>query len=199
MTLSRYFRKSSLALAAALGLLVACDGNDYEGVTITFYPSLAEQAIEPATGRTPASTTIFLQTSRVLWEDSQVNIRIEGNGAGYGYSYTTEPAMLQPGVLTLTIPAGQNTASFKFTPINDGIFEPFNYDYTFYIAQTSNIIESVGQANFSMKVTDSTDPFLSLDFEACNATGMGVTEVRAEGADVMKEASWKCNAIGYDG
>ncbi len=199
MTLSRYIKRSTLALAAALGLLVACDGNDYDGVTVTFYPTLAGEATEPAAGKAADAVIVQVKTSRVLWEDSQINIRIEGNGAGYGYSYITEPAMLETGILTLAIPAGENAATFQFQPINDGIFEPFNYEYTFHIDQTSNLIESVGQATYSLKVVDGTDPFESFDFEDCTTNFAQFTEQTVTGDGIMTAKVWKCTTGGNNG
>jgi len=199
MTLLRYIKRSTIALTAAIGLLVACDGNDYEGVTVTFAPTLAGEIAEPASGKSVEPVIVTLQTSRVLWEDSQVNIRIEGTGAGYGYSYATEPAMLQPGVLTLTIPAGKNVASFKFQPVNDGIFEPFNYDYTFHIDQTNDLIESVGQADYNLRVIDSTDPFLEYNFEDCSTNLAQLVEQVVDNSEVMQAKSWKCGTVAYNG
>ena len=195
MTLSRYIKRSTLALAAAIGLLMGCDGNDYDGVTVTFYSSLAGQMNEPEINKSVDPVLITLKTSRILWEDSQVNVRIEGNGAGYGYSYATQPAMLEPGIITLTIPAGESTASFTFQPINDGVFEPFDYDYTFHIDQTNGLIESVGQANYSMKVIDSTEPFVAFDFENCPTNFSQFTEEIVEGGGVMAATSWKCYTL----
>ncbi|HET9053089.1 MAG TPA: choice-of-anchor J domain-containing protein [Cyclobacteriaceae bacterium] len=173
-----------------MSFLLSCDSEDFEPATITFYPTLAAEADEPAEGTTGQAITVTLQTSRVLIEDSQVNIRIEGNGAGYGNSYTTSPPQLEPGIVTLTIPRGEASATFTFTPKNDDLFVPTDYHYTFTLAASNNAIKSFGQKQFALRVNDSTVPFFEENFPSCPGTKF--TERIASGV-----STWGCSGFGY--
>jgi hypothetical protein len=176
--------------------LLSCDDEDYEQSTITFYPTLEAASSEPAAGVQAAPIHVVMRTSRVLATESQVNIRIEGAGAGYGYSYVTLPAMLEPGVLTLTMPAGEAETSFDFIPRNDGIFVPTDYHYEFKITETSNAIKSVGQGTFRVTVKDNTTPFQAYYFDECENMPAGFREERA-GENVMQANVWGCSDFGY--
>jgi hypothetical protein len=190
--------KSTRALSVLTGSLlflfaVSCGEEDLEQATISFYPTLAGEVNEPEVGSPGASTTIYLRTSRVLLEDSKVNIRIIGNGAGYGNSYITSPPPLAQGVITLDIPRGENTASFSFTPRNDGIVEKDDYTYTFVIDQFSESINSTGQKNFKLKVKER--PLFYFNFDDCNPTPVGFNERIVTGA--MAANTWGCTTFGY--
>jgi hypothetical protein len=188
---------SKYSLFILTTFLMSCLDEQYEPATVTFYPALAAEMTEPEAGSAAAPYTIRLKTSRILPVESQVNIRITGNGAGYGYSYVTSPPELEPGLVTITIPAGETDAQFTFAPKNDGLFVPRNYDYTFSITQTSNAIKSVGQGQFSMRVFDSTEPFLKFDFNNCTSTPVGMTEQIVQRDDVMQVSTWGCTSFGY--
>jgi hypothetical protein len=183
-------------LITAMLILFSCREEDYKAATVSFYPTLAGELVEPAEG-TGTTANIEVRTSRVLAETSQVNIRISGNGAGYGYSYITNPPQVTPGVVTLTIPAGENSASFSFAAKSDGISECNGYFYEFEIVGGSKSINSVGQDRFSMFVTDSSPGLYDYDFEDCNTSPVGLTEVRASGDNVMTANVWGCTAFGY--
>jgi hypothetical protein len=171
--------------------LFSCEEERYEAATITFYPTFNATGVEPAVGVAGSPTTVTLKTSRRLIEDSQVNIRIEGNGVGYGSSYTTNPPQLEPGVVTLTIPKGEVQASFTFIPRNDQLFVPTNYQYTFTIDQTSNEIRSIGQKHFNLVVEDNTQAFFSENFNVCPGTKF--TERLVAGS----VSTWGCSTFGY--
>lgn len=186
-----------LLLLFAGSVILSCSEEDFQPATVTFYPTLAASAQEPEEGE-GLPTTIYLKTSRVLNETSQVNIRIKGNGAGYGYSYVTNPPQLEPGIITLTIPEGENETSFSFAPVSDGISECTGYSYEFTIEGANNSIKSIGQGKFMMKVTDTTPGLLDFDFENCvSAIPAGTTEVRAEGENVMQANTWGCTSFGF--
>jgi hypothetical protein len=190
-------KNSIYLIILTISLLLSCSEEDFQPATITFYPTLAASAQEPEEGEGVA-TTVRLKTSRVLNETSQVNIRIKGNGAGYGYSYVTNPPQLQPGIITLTIPEGENETSFTFAPVSDGISECTGYSYEFTIEGASKAIKSIGQGKFMMEVTDTTPGILDFDFEDCNPSlPTGVTEVKAAGETVMQANSWGCTTFGY--
>lgn len=176
----------------ALAFLLSCT-DEYEQATITFYPTLEAASIEPAAGEQGTPYRVDLITSRILAQESQVNIRIEGNGAGYGNSYLTNPPPLQPGVITLTIPANESTASFTFTPLNDGVVEVNDYTYRFTIAETSNSIRSIGQDVFTFRVTE--PPLFAADFNTCSGSPAGFVERIVPGA--MAAATWACTDFGY--
>lgn len=179
-----------------LSVLLSCKEEEFPQATVTFYPSLAGELSEPASGVGP-SATIRLQTSRVLAKTSQVNIKIKGNGAGYDFSYVTNPPQLEPGIVTVTIPEGENSATFSFAPKSDGISECAGYNYEFEIIEASNSIKSIGQSTFSMFVTDNSPGIYDFDFEDCNTSPVGLTEVRVDGADVMQANTWGCTSFGY--
>lgn len=185
-------RKILITSFVALAFLLSCT-DEYEQATITFYPTLEAASIEPAEGTQGTPYRIELITSRILAQESQVNIRIEGNGAGYGNSYLTNPPPLQPGVITLTIPANTSTASFTFTPLNDGVVEVNDYTYQFIIAETSNSIRSVGQDIFTFRVTE--PPLFAADFNTCSGSPAGFAERIVTGA--MAAATWACTDFGY--
>lgn len=187
--MSRTLKLYSIASVFAFAFLLSCE-EDYEPATITFYPSLNATGAEPEENAAGLPLTVVLRTSRVLAEDSRVNIRIAGNGAGYGNSYTTFPPQLEPGIITVTIPRGEVEASFMFTPKNDGIFIPTDYQYTFTIEETDNEIKSIGQKHFSMKVTDNTAAFFFDNFSTCPGTNF--TERIASGV-----STWGCSGFGY--
>lgn len=172
-----------------LAFLFSCE-EDYDPATITFYPALNGTGAEPDENVPGSPFTVVLKTSRVMSEDSKVNIRIEGNGAGYGKSYTTFPPQLEPGIVTLTVPKGENEISFTFTPRNDGQFNPEDYQYTFTIDEVDNKIKSIGQKYFNMTVTDNTAAFFFDDFAACPGTNF--SERIASGV-----STWGCSGFGY--
>jgi hypothetical protein len=163
--MNRYIKIYSITAALIL-FFFSCE-EDYQQVTLTFYPTLEGVSVEPAIDAAGSPSVVKLRTSRVLAEDSKVNIRIAGNGAGYGNSYTTSPPQLQPGIITLTIPRGEVETQFTFTPKNDNVFIPTDYQYTFSIEATNADIKSVGQGNFKMTVTDNTAGFIDEKFAAC--------------------------------
>lgn len=175
-----------------LALVLSCS-EEFEQATITFYPNLEAAASEPAPGEQGTPYRVELITSRVLAKESQINIRIEGNGAGYGNSYLTNPPPLQPGIVTLTIPANTSTASFTFTPLNDGVVEVNDYTYRFIIEATSNSIRSIGQNTFTYHVTE--PPLFAADFNACSGSPAGFVERIVPGA--MAAATWGCTDFGY--
>lgn len=179
----------SIVLLALFALLFSCE-EDYDPATITFYPSLNASGVEPDENTAGLPLTVVLRTSRVLGEDSRVNIRIAGNGAGYGNSYTTFPPQLEPGIVTLTIPRGEVETSFTFTPKNDGIFIPTDYQYTFSIEGIDNEIKSVGRKHFSVRITDNTTAFFFDNFTTCPGTNF--TERIASGV-----STWGCSGFGY--
>lgn len=185
--MNRSFQTYCIASLFMLAFLFSCE-EDYEPATITFYPALNGSGTEPDEDETGQSLTVVLRTSRVMSEDSKVNIRIEGNGAGYGNSYLTTPPQLEPGVVTLTVPAEENEVSFTFTPKNDGVFIPTDYHYTFTIDEIDNKIKSVGQKKFNMTVTDNTAAFFFDN--ACPSTNF--TERVASGV-----STWACSGFGY--
>lgn len=187
--MNRNFKLYSIASLFVLSFLFSCE-EDYDPATISFYPILNATGVEPDQDVAGLPLTVVLRTSRVLAEDSKVNIRIEGNGAGYGNSYTTFPPQLEPGVVTLTIPRGEVEASFTFTPKNDGVFIPVDYQYTFTIDEIDNEIRSIGQKHFNMLVTDNTAAFFFDDFSACPGTNF--TERVASGV-----STWSCSGFGY--
>lgn len=186
--MNRYIQTYCIASLLMLTFLFSCDEEENEPATITFYPALAATGTEPDEGVSGSSLTVVLRSSRVLAEDSKVNIRIEGNGAGYGNSYTTYPPQLEPGIVTLTIPQGEVQTSFTFTPKNDGVFIPTDYQYTFSIDAVDNKIRSIGQKKFSMSVTDNTAAFVMEDFSSCPGS---FTEHIVSGP-----STWSCSGYG---
>lgn len=185
-------RKILITSFVAMAFLLSCT-DEYEQATITFYPNLEAATVEPAEGAQGTPYRIDLITSRILAQESQVNIRIEGNGAGYGNSYLTNPPPLQAGIITLTIPANASSTSFTFTPLNDGVVEVNDYTYRFIIAETSNSIRSVGQDVFTFHVTE--PPLFVADFNTCSGSPAGFAERIVPGA--MAAATWGCTDFGY--
>lgn len=190
-------KRYSILSITLFSILLSCHEEEYEPATITFYPTLAAELTEPAEGTPGQSATITLLTSRVMLEASQVNVRIKGNGAGYGNSYLTNPPQLEPGVVTITVPRGENSASFTFTPKADGVSECTGYNYEFEITGASKSIKSIGQSVFTMAVEDSSPGIYDFDFEDCNTSPVGMTEVAAGGPDVMQALTWACTSFGY--
>lgn len=178
----------------AIALLFSCE-DEFEQATVTFYPTLEAIANEPNEGAEGVPVTISLKTSRTLADDSYVNIRIEGEGAGYGFSYTTNPPQLEPGIITLTVPAGESTASFTFTPQYDGIIEQNDYHYTFTIEGANNAIRSIGQKHFAMTVREGR--LRSFDFTACSGIPTGFTEQIVPGDGIMTSSTWACTSFGF--
>lgn len=187
--MKRYIKTYSIVALITLSFLFSCE-EDFEPATITFYPALNASGVEPDEDDAGQTLTVMLRTSRVLSEDSRVNIRIEGNGAGYGKSYTTFPPQLETGIVTVTILAGEHEASFTFTPKNDGEFNPKDYQYTFTIEEIDNKIKSIGQKHFSMIVKDNTEAFFFDNFSSCPGTNF--TERVASGV-----STWGCSGFGY--
>ncbi len=174
-------------------VLLSCSEEQYEQATITFYPTLMAEVMEPDAGTSGNPYTVDLRTSRILAAETSVNIRIEGNGAGYGYSYTTFPPQLEPGIVTVTIPAGEKTSSFTFTPMNDGIAEGSDYHYTFTIAEANASVKSIGQGIFRFTVKER--PVFEENFDECSGTVPQFTEQIVPGA--MAATTWGCTTFGY--
>lgn len=187
--MKRSLQTYRIASLFMLAFLFSCE-EDFEPATITFYPALNGSGVEPEEAAAGQSLTVVLKTSRVVSEDSKVNIRIEGNGAGYGNSYTTFPPQLEPGIVTLTVLAGENSASFNFIPRNDGVFIPTDYQYTFTIDEIDNKIKSIGQKHFNMLVKDNTEAFFFDNFSTCPGTNF--TERVATGV-----STWGCSGFGF--
>jgi hypothetical protein len=175
-----------------LFIVFSCS-EEYEQATITFYPNLAAKVSEPGAGETATPYTVELITSRVLADESKVNIRIEGNGSGYGHSYATYPPQLEPGIITLTVPAGENKTSFTFTPMYDGVVEVSDYHYRFVIDQWSAAIKSVGQDVFTFTVTE--PPLFAETFNECSGSPSTFVERIVDGA--MAATTWGCTDFGY--
>lgn len=173
-------------------LALSCTEEEYEQSTVTFYPNLEAVVDEPTQGM-GSPYRIELRTSRILARESKVNIRVHGNGAGYGSSYVTYPPMLEPGTITLTVPAGENQTYFDFVPMNDGIVEVNDYNYKFQIEQTSESIRSVGQSVFKFTVKE--PPLFSENFNECSGSPATFTERIVDGA--MAAATWGCTNFGY--
>lgn len=186
--MNRYIKYYSFAAFFTLALLFSCE-EDYEQVTITFYPTLASEAEEPAQGTAGTPVIVKLRASRVLAVDSKVNVRIQGNGAGYGNSYVTNPPQLEPGIVTLNIPRGEVETSFTFTPKNDNVFIPTNYQYSFIVEASSDDIKSVGQGTYAMAVKDNTKGFITEDFTEC-------PNVVFEQRVVSGPSTWSCSGFG---
>ncbi|MFZ9982597.1 MAG: choice-of-anchor J domain-containing protein [Cyclobacteriaceae bacterium] len=190
-------RYSAIILAVISSVLLSCEDDQFNPATITFYPGVSAAAQEPEEGEDGLPVTITLKTSRILNVESQVNIFIQGNGAGYGASYVTNPPQLEPGITTLTIQPGESDASFTFIPQYDGIFEPLGYEYQFKVLGASNAIKSVGNGVFTMKVADNTSPFLEYDFNDCVTVPVGPTEVVVPGDGIMQTSTWGCTSFGF--
>ncbi|MCZ8355896.1 MAG: hypothetical protein O9340_14240 [Cyclobacteriaceae bacterium] len=173
--------------------VLGCTEEDYEAATVTFYPSLAGSTTEPAPGTAGTPFRVDLVTSRVLARESQVNIKVAGNGAGYGFSYVTNPPQLQQGIITLTIPAGETTTFFTITPLNDGVVEVNDYEYTFTIDQFSNSIRSTGQNTFKFYVAE--PPLVDQNFNDCSGAPAAFTENIVPGS--MAATLWACTDFGY--
>lgn len=188
----------SLFFVATMFLtLLSCTEEQFTPATITFYPGVSGSAVEPEEGEDGTPTTVTLKVSRILNVESQVNIRIEGNGAGYGSSYITNPPQLEQGIITLTIGPGESETSFVFKPLYDGIFEPLGYDYTFRIVGGNNAIKSIGNGVFEMSVSDNTTPFLKYDFNTCTSVPVGPVERIVSGDNVMQVPTWGCTPFGF--
>lgn len=174
-------------------VLLSCSEEQYEQATITFYPTLTAEVLEPDAGTSGNPYTIELLTSRVLALETSVNIHIQGNGAGYGYSYTTFPPQLEPGVVTVTIPAGEKSTAFTFTPMNDGIAEGADYHYTFTIAEANASVKSVGQGVFRFTVKER--PLMEENFDECDGAVPQFGEQIVAGS--MAANTWGCTTFGY--
>ena len=177
--------------------ILSCEDDQFNPATVTFYPGLSAVAQEPEEGEDGLPVTVTLKTSRILNVESQINILVEGNGAGYGASYVTNPPQLEPGITTLTVRPGESDASFTFIPRYDGIFEPLGYEYQFKVLGASNAINSVGNGVFTMKVTDNTTPFLEYNFNDCNTVPVGPVEAVVPGDGVMQTQTWGCTPFGF--
>jgi hypothetical protein len=180
-------------LLFVMSIAVSCVDEKYEPATVTFYPTLKAELDEPLPGMEASPYTISLLASRPLAQETKVNVKIEGNGAGYGYSYTTFPPQLEPGIVTLTIPVGETSTFFNFTPMNDGIVEFQNYNYTFTIAEANGSVKSVGQGTFEFTVIE--PPFYDEYFDNCTGIPAGLKEEIVPGA--MSASAWGCTNFGY--
>jgi hypothetical protein len=192
---TKYIKLLSYSSLIMVTVLCSCIKDEYEQATITFYPTLSAEADEPNVGTDGIPVTINLLTSRNMLEESQVNIKIIGSGAGYGYSYVTNPPMLESGIVTLTIPKGQSKTSFTFTPRNDGIITN-DYHYAFVIDGASNGIKSIGQKQFTLTVKEGR--LRKYDFNACSGAPAGFTEQIVPGPGIMTSTTWGCTTFGYN-
>jgi hypothetical protein len=197
MNYTRYTKFVSQLSILGVLLLGSCIQDEFEQATVTFYPELSGEVNEPNVGQEGTPLTVTLKTSRLLLKESQVNIKIVGSGAGYGYSYVTNPPMLEPGIITLTIPQGSNTASFTFTPKYDGIVLQNDYQYSFTIDGANNAIKSTGQKHYSLTVKEGR--LRAYDFNGCTSGSIpqGFTEQIVTGDGVMTASTWACTPFGY--
>jgi hypothetical protein len=186
----------TLFVFVGLSVLFSCHEEEFEQATVTFHPTLYATLSEPEVG-VGQSSTITVKTSRVMTETSQVNVKIKGNGAGYGYSYVTNPPQLEQGIVTVSILKGENSGSFTFAPKSDGIAECTGYNYELEIVGASKFIKSIGQSVFSMFVADNSPGIFDFDFEDCNSSPVGLTEVKPAGSNVMQANTWGCTSFGY--
>lgn len=67
------------------------------------------------------SITVRLELSRNTDRDIAVTINLNEHGVAYATDYTTTPAATA-GKLTVTIPSGNNEASFTVTKVNGVLF-----------------------------------------------------------------------------
>ena len=110
--------KALLSIAAATLFITGCRKRDaIEADNFVVFESTAQ-------GMTAAenSINVRLKLSRNTDRDIAVTINLNEQGVAYATDYTTTPAATA-GKLTLTIPSGNNEASFTVTKVNGVLFD----------------------------------------------------------------------------
>ncbi len=146
---------SLIVIAACLGFY-ACKKDDVKLPDITVNFSATEMGIDTLAG----SANISLNLSRVAGSNVEVNLNFTTNGVSYGTDFTTNPEA-SGNTLSVTIPAGQTTASIKITKTTD------LYD------DTKNIIFTLASANNAVVVGDKKE--MRLSFGAILSEGNQMT------------------------
>lgn len=196
-----------------LPLLVAfsCADEEFEPATVAFYPTLNLQYSEGELTQN-SFDTVFLETSRLMTERSQVRLNVTGNGE-YGVNYTTYPPELTAGELVVEFEPGAAQSYFVFYPMNDGVIIGSDYEITYTLDNANGNIKSLAPNGFNVVIKDDDrDPsdcfptvatdstIVSHDFENCPGDfeiPEGFIEAFVDGA--KSDRGWGCRPFGRTG
>jgi HmuY protein len=115
---SRNLGRSVIVVVAAVLLMTACRKRD-AGLPDNYVVfETAAQGITAA----ESSITIKIKTQRGVSGDVAVVVNLTEQGAVYGTDYTTVPAATA-GKIALTVPSGNNEASFTLSKVSNALFD----------------------------------------------------------------------------
>lgn len=150
---------SFLVLLAIAGSIVSCKKDDPPAPDNFANFESATQGIDEAT----TEVSFAVKLSRAADKDVTVNVQLKDSGVVYSTHYTTTPAATN-GTLTVTIPAGSTSTSFKLKKASDIFLSGSEYvNFTIQSASTPakvgttavlkvlfSSIVSKGAANFQL-------------------------------------------------
>lgn len=200
----------SLILCFILLFAFGCEEEEFEPATVIFYPTLNLSYLE---GELTVNDydTVYLETSRLMEENSQVRIQVTGN-AQYGVNYRTYPPELTEGEVIVEIPAGASQGFFVFYPMNDNVIIGADYEVSYSITGGSGSIKSASESSFNVVIKDddrdpadcfptaATEVIVAHDFENCPGDFEipdGFIEEFVEGA--KSDRGWGCRPFGRTG
>jgi len=135
-------------------LLVACNKNDTP-IPNPNPPSsnnvqFAEDAYSVAENSAGLSIDLTLRSK--LSANSKVAVKIQGNSAGYGTDYVTEPALIN-GKIVVQVAAGSEKATIRVVPVNND--QPnIEREITLLLEQEEAGIKPEGKVQSKVNITD---------------------------------------------
>lgn len=161
-------------------------------------PALPDNLIQFATnelgmGTEVSSVDISLSLSRAASADVPVTINFSGNGVTYGAEFTTEPASASGSSISLTIPAGSTSASFKVNKAGGILLDGDEY-LSFGIASVGSPVLIGGtdslQLNFSSIISNGSALTLEGGAGGTAAENTVFVDFSANQQTAVKRDSW---------
>jgi len=173
--------------------LTGCDNNIDEQIVVTFGPSFYSSTVETNT----QPSVITLNFSLPLYEDAQLKIGVNSNGAVYGNDYITNPPELVAGEIIILAKTGNSSASFTISPVNNDEFTNGN-KIDFNVLGLNGVLKSYVGNDFTFEIIDDDVPPILVDMSFDGCTQYEVPEPFFEEVvpGFKTDRGWGCRAFG---
>ncbi len=182
------------ATAAVLVLtLTSCDKNIDEQIAVTFGPTFYASAIEDSA----QPITVTINFSLPLYEDAQLKIGVNSNGAVYGKDYITNPAELVAGEIIVSAAIGSSSATFTISPVNNEEFTNGN-KIDFNVAGLNGILKSYAGNDFTFEIIDDDIPpiLTHMPFDGCTQFEVPAPFTEEVVPGFKTDRGWGCRSFG---
>ncbi len=180
-------------MAVTVLTLTSCDNNIDEQISVTFGPVFYVSTIES----NPQASVVTLNFSKPLYEDAQLKIGVNGNGANYGSDYTTNPPELVAGEIIVFANAGSSSVSFSVSPVDNDKFTN-GAKLNFSVAGLNGILKSYAGNDFTFEIIDDDIPPILADMPFDGCTEFQVPEPFFEEIvpGFKTDRGWGCRPFG---